>query len=172
MHTPCTSHNQEDLIDEQDKLKKLLVANFGRLKNDPIKQGKVFSEYEKLSGVKHGGARPHNAVLKITQEDIANELGVSVDTIQRLKKLQTLLPEFQDLISDGKVTATTGFKVLARLSKDEQSELLSKFGSDIIEGATQKQMQGYIEELNNLKNINTGLKMKLEMKPKEEPEVD
>lgn len=45
---------KEDLIDEDEKLKKLLATNFGRLKNDPVKQGRVFGEYEKLCGIRQG----------------------------------------------------------------------------------------------------------------------
>ncbi|MBW9154890.1 hypothetical protein [Clostridium tagluense] len=81
-------------------MKKLLAANFGRLKNNPVKQGKVYSEYERLSGITHGGSRPKNSVL-ITQSEIAKQLGISVDTIQNLKKLQTLLT--QKIVQKGKL---------------------------------------------------------------------
>lgn len=66
----------EDLTDENEKLKKLLAANFGRLKNNPVKQGKVYEEYEKLCGVRQGSAFKkadgNNCVL--SQGDIAKEL--------------------------------------------------------------------------------------------------
>lgn len=38
--------------------------------------------------------------MSLTQEQIANELGVDVRTIQRLKKLQTLSPDLQQLIEE------------------------------------------------------------------------
>lgn len=65
---------REDLINEDDKVKTLLVANFGRLKNDPIKQAKVYKEYEKICGVRQGSAGKYslernNFVPK--QEDIS-----------------------------------------------------------------------------------------------------
>lgn len=60
-------------------------------------QGKVYAEYEKLCGVQHGGARDKNYPLK-TQEDIARELGISVSTIKKLKQLQQLSPDLQQLI--------------------------------------------------------------------------
>lgn len=41
--------------------------------------------------------------MSLTQEQIANELGVDVRTIQRLKKLQTLSPDLQQLIENGSV---------------------------------------------------------------------
>jgi ParB-like chromosome segregation protein Spo0J len=70
-----------------------------------------------LCGVQHGGdrgAKRKNCVL-ITQDDIAKELGVSVRTIQNLKKLQTLSPELQELIEDGTVKYTTALSVWGKL---------------------------------------------------------
>ncbi|WP_010236330.1 hypothetical protein [Clostridium arbusti] len=52
--------------------------------NNPIKQGKVYQEYEKLCGITRGGDRKsnkQNAGL-ITQEQMAKELGVDVRTIR------------------------------------------------------------------------------------------
>ncbi|WP_102400468.1 sigma factor-like helix-turn-helix DNA-binding protein [Haloimpatiens massiliensis] len=45
---------------------------------------------------------PQN-VDSLTQEQIAQELGVSTETIRRLKKLQTLSPDLQQLIENGSV---------------------------------------------------------------------
>jgi ParB-like chromosome segregation protein Spo0J len=129
---------REDLTDEDEKLKKLLVANFGRSKNDPVKQGRVYKEYETLRGVQHGGARPDNRVL-VTQADIAKELGISVSHLQEIKRLQTLSPDLQDLISEGKITATTGYKVLAKLSPEEQEELIQSM--DATNKVTQKELR-------------------------------
>lgn len=51
----------------------------------------------------------------LTQEQIARELGCSVTQLKDLKRLQNLSPELQELISDGKITPTTGYKLLTRL---------------------------------------------------------
>lgn len=71
--------------------------------------------------MQNGGDRKSerkNCVL-ITQDDIAKELGVSVRTIQRLKKLQTLSPELQQLIEDGTVKYTTALSVWGKLGEDK-----------------------------------------------------
>ncbi|HAT4314995.1 ParB N-terminal domain-containing protein [Clostridium perfringens] len=34
---------REDLVDENEKLKKLLATNFGRLENNPMKQSRVIT---------------------------------------------------------------------------------------------------------------------------------
>jgi transcriptional regulator with XRE-family HTH domain len=53
--------------------------------------------------------------VAITQEDIAKELGVDVRQIQRLKKLQVLSPELQQLIEDGTVKYTTALNIWGKL---------------------------------------------------------
>ena len=78
----------EGLRDEDEKLIQLIAANFGRMKNDPIKQGKWLVEYERLRGVRHGGDRKSNRnnCGLITQSDIANELGVGLTTLRIIIK--------------------------------------------------------------------------------------
>jgi len=106
-----------------DKLRKLIAANFGRLKNDPIKQSKLITEYEKLCGVTQGRQKNGNN-SRISQEDIAKQLGVDTSTLRNLKRLQTLSPDLQEIISSGQITPTTGFKILAKLSESEQEYII------------------------------------------------
>ena len=150
---------KDDAESETDKTRLLLAANFGRLKNDPVKQAKVFKEYESLRGVSGRGgdrkSKPNNSVL-ISQKDIANELGVSVDTIQNIKRLADLDPDLQELISSGKVTPTTGYKVIAKLSTEEQSQLFAALPKDV--KLSQKEVQEYVDELKeNLEFVNEDL---------------
>lgn len=140
---------KEDLIDEDEKLKKLLATNFGRLKNDPVKQGRVFGEYEKLCGIQVGRPNKLRQDVVITQEQMAKELGVDVRTLQRLKKLQTLSPDLQELISEGTVKYTTALSVWSKLSQEEQSKLIEDLGRDKIKTLTQKAT----EELINKKSL-------------------
>lgn len=155
----------ESLEDEDEKLKTLIAANFGRLKNDPIKQAKLIVEYEKLNGIKRGRPEKSGHNVRISQEDIAKEFGVDVRTIRRIKELSALLPEFQDIISSGCITATTGYKVLAKLSEEDQQKLLEQL--PVSQKLTQKQVQEYVDRIQELENINAGYKMKLESKEKE-----
>lgn len=136
----------EGLKDEDEKLIQLIAANFGRMKNDPIKQGKWLLEYERLRGVMHGGDRKSSGNnFRLKQEDIANELGVTTKTIRNLKNLTTLVPEIQEIISEGKITPTTGFTLLSRLSEDEQHQLLEKLPS--AQKFTQSQIQQYVDQI-------------------------
>lgn len=138
----------EGLKNEDEKLIQLIAANFGRMKNDPIKQGKWLVEYERLRGVRDGryGKRSLDGqFVRLKQEDIADELGVDARTIRRLKNLTTLIPELQDIITEGKITPSTGYLLLSRLSEDEQHQLLEKLPS--AQKFTQSQIQQYVDQI-------------------------
>lgn len=140
----------EGLRDEDEKLIQLIAANFGRMKNDPIKQGKWLVEYERLRGVRQGSAyqkADRKICGQLTQSDIANELGVGVTTLRNLKNLTTLIPELQDVITEGKITPSTGYLLLSRLSEDEQHQLLEKLPS--AQKFTQSQIQQYVDQIHN-----------------------
>ncbi|WP_283695660.1 ParB/RepB/Spo0J family partition protein [Clostridium perfringens] len=142
---------REDLIDEDEKLKKLLATNFGRLENNPMKQSRVITEYEKLCGVSQGRQKNgHN--VRISQQDIANEFGVDARTIRRLKKLQDLIPELQDMVDQKELSATIGHQIWARMSQEEQERFFNDIGRDKIKTLTQKATKEYIDKINNLEN--------------------
>ena len=132
--------------DENDVLMKLIETNFGRMKNDKVKQAKWLAEYEKLKGVRQGSAESNNFTQKdVTEDDIAKELGVSRQSLQNLKSLLKLDPALQALISDGKINATTGFKILSKLSPEEQTKLLDKLPDDVKFSA--KSIEEYISQM-------------------------
>lgn len=142
---------REDLIDEDEKLKKLLATNFGRLENNPMKQSRVITEYEKLCGVSQGRQKNgHN--VRISQQDIANEFGVDARTIRRLKKLQDLIPELQDMVDQKELSATIGHQIWARMPQEEQEKFFNDIGREKIKTLTQKTTKEYIDKINNLEN--------------------
>lgn len=135
----------ETLLDEDEKLAQLIASNFGRMKNDPVKQGRWIKEYERLRGVKVGRPDKFGNNSRVSQEDIAKELGVDLTTLRNLKRLDTLLPELQEIISEGRINATTGFKLIARLSEEEQQKLLEVLPA--AKSFTQKQVQAYVDQI-------------------------
>lgn len=67
---------------------------------NPIKLGRCIKELEQTYGIEYGGDRKsssNNYNLK-TQSDIAEMIGISVDTLQNYKKLTELVPELQDWV--------------------------------------------------------------------------
>lgn len=142
---------KEELLDEKEKLKKLLATNFGRLKNDPVKQGRVFKEYEELCGI-YRGNHINNEKRKffVSQESLAKELGVSVRHIQNLKKLNSLSPDIQELISDGTVKYTTALNIWGKLTNEDQSKLIEELGKDKIKEMKAKDTKEYIDKIRKL----------------------
>lgn len=57
---------------------------------------------------------------KVTQADLAKQLGMSVDTLRNYKLLSEMIPELEDLLDTGIVTKTTALAIMRNLSVKEQ----------------------------------------------------
>ena len=143
---------RQDVVGEDDKLEVLLASNFARAKNNEQAMRKVAVEYVKLCG-KRGSGRIKNSERHnfLTQPEIAGALGVSESALQKMLEVERkLTPELRELLDTDVFSKTTASKILVRLSKPEQEELLATFGKEIIAGATQKQMQAYVDRIKGL----------------------
>ncbi|WP_143321641.1 hypothetical protein [Clostridium sp. HBUAS56010] len=65
---------------------------------------------ERLYGIENGGDRksksvPNNSDV-ISQDDLAKQIGISVDTLANYKLLAEMIPELSDLVDTGIVTKT------------------------------------------------------------------
>lgn len=72
---------------------------------NPVKLGRCIKELERIYGVREGSAneRGNNRIGEpkvsddqLSQSDIADMIGISVDTLSNYKKLTELVPELQD----------------------------------------------------------------------------
>lgn len=141
--------------DEQQEIKDLIETNIrqrGDISSSSLKMGRIIKTLEECYGIKKGNnqhSEESDNVGKLTQKDIAEQLGMSVDTYGNTKKLLDLIPELQDLLTEGKLTTSTASRILARLSSEEQEEVLSTIGGEALSKMTQKQVQ---EEVNKIKN--------------------
>lgn len=160
-------HNVADQITQKDLAKELqikpkqmqrykelikLIPELQQMiENNPMKQSRVISEYERLCEVKNG--RPsklrNNFVLN-TQKQIADEFGITTRQLQNLKKLQDLIPELQDMVEKNELGATVGYKIWAKMPQDEQEKFSNDIGREKIKTLTQKATQQYIDKINNL----------------------
>ena len=137
------TYNSEDEI-----LQDLLETNIrqrGDVGGSAKKVGLRINELERIYGVEHGGDRKsntNNSVL-ISQTDIANKLGISVDTLQNYKKLTEMIPELEELVDTGIVTPTTALAIIRNLSEDEQLEMISSL--DTTKRITKREVQQYID---------------------------
>ena len=67
-------------------------------------------ELERIYGIEHGNNqfRTTNNSDSPTQEQLATQFGISVDTLQNYKPLAERIPELLDFVDTGIVTKTTG----------------------------------------------------------------
>lgn len=117
---------------------------------------------ERLYGIQNGSihfqGNQHKEVVTnkseaptFTQEQLASQMGMSVDTLQNYKLLAEMIPELEELLDTGIVTKTTALAIMKNLSNQEQEELISSL--DTTRRITQTQMQKYIDEIKAATNL-------------------
>lgn len=148
---------------EDDVLLDLLESNIrrrGEIGGSAKKVGKRIKELERLYGIQNGSSsfqgNQYEVVTnkseapKKTQEQLAAQMGISVDTLQNYKMLADMIPELDELVTTGIVTKTTALAMMRNLSEDEQIELISSM--DTTKKITKNEVQKYINEINQLKS--------------------
>lgn len=78
-----------------------------------MKLGRCIKELERIYGIKQGGSgfygnrhtennleTPNNSETLKTQEQLAKEMGFSVDTLNNYKKLTEMIPELEELVDN------------------------------------------------------------------------
>lgn len=134
-------------------IKDLLETNLrqrGTIGGSDTKLGRRITELERIYGIKHGGDRSKSGKSTldekpITLQDLANKLGISVDTLKRAKTFTNLPIEIQQMVEEGNISMSTASKVIAKLSPEEQEQLVAAL--PVTEKLTQKQVQSYIDKL-------------------------
>ena len=155
------TYNSEDEI-----LQDLLETNIrqrGDVGGSAKKVGLRIKELERIYGIKQGGSgfygnkhtennveTPNNSETLKTQEQLAKEMGISVDTLNNYKKLTEMIPELEELVDTGIATPTTALAIMRNLSEDEQLEMISSL--DTTKKITQKQVQQYINKIKELES--------------------
>lgn len=144
----------DDLQDENSKLRALISNNFGRRKNDPAKDRKALETYVSLRGYKQGGngsnqykQKDHNGLFaKATLDEIAKELNMSTANLKRVLRIErNLTDSMKELLDTGEITKTFASDTIASLTEEEQEELISKL--DVTKKYTQKQIEKYIGKI-------------------------
>jgi len=125
---------REELINEDLKLRQLIGANFGRLSNNPTKMRKAIAEYWDLVGLKDGQRKDYqlgkDCLPKLTQKEIADELGISERDLRNILTLnKNLIPELQQAMDKGFISKTAALGICGKLDFLEQQELLTELTS-------------------------------------------
>lgn len=130
---------------------------------NPVKLGRCIKELERIYGIEHGGNRgnqytmPNPKVSEMpNQEQLAEMIGISVDTLNNYKKLTELIPELEDLVDTGILAPTTALALVKYMSPSEQEEFVRSM--DVTKKITKGQVQQYIDKIKQLENDNTKVK--------------
>lgn len=111
-----------NLQDETSKLRALISNNFGRRKNDPVKDRRALETYVSLRGYKQGGTgsnqymqtRQNGTSAKSTLDDIAKELNMSKRNLQRALRIErNLTDSMKELLDTGEITKTFASDTIA-----------------------------------------------------------
>lgn len=147
---------REELVDENLKLRQLIASNFGRIKNDPAKLRKAIVEYVELVGLNSSG-RPNKLVKDsriLSQEEIAKELGISIDELKQILRIErNLIPELKQALDKGFISKTAALGICSRLDKAEQQELLTELTKLIGEKqdkASNKEVESLVDKIKEL----------------------
>lgn len=120
----CDIHHYKN---EDQILKDLLETNIrqrGDVGGSAKKVGMRIRELERLYGIREGRPEKLPNYSVVTQEQLASQLGMSVDTLQNYKLLAEMIPELEDLLDTGIVTRTTALAIMKNLFYGNQEELV------------------------------------------------
>ena len=111
----------EDLQDEDSKLRALISNNFGRRKNDPSKDRKALETYVTLRGYKQGRPEKDANMACLTLDEIAKELNTSKRNLQRALRIErNLTDSMKELLDSGEISKTLAADTIASMSEEEQ----------------------------------------------------
>ena len=70
--------------------------------------GRIICELERIYGVRQGSAGKSDVPMELgkTQNNIADELNIDINSYKRYKKLTTLIPELQEMVDSDSLTTT------------------------------------------------------------------
>ncbi|MDY4000374.1 MAG: hypothetical protein SOY73_15015 [Blautia sp.] len=95
----------------KNEIKDLIESNLrqrGIGNPNPIKLGRCIKELERIYSIHQGnGSNQYEQNPKLSdnaktpQENLADMIGISVDTLNNYKKLTELIPELEDLVDTG-----------------------------------------------------------------------
>src|SRR5690625_1586699 len=156
-------------VDEKEAEYLLIAENVerrGQAETDPIKKSRIANFLKEYWGVQQGSRSDlsQNGTSK-GFKDISNIINESRTGTHRILKLNDLIPELQELVSQGKLGTTAG-EQLAHMTEDNQRALLEVLGKEI-EKTTVKKAKQYREEETKSKENNIDYKKQLELMKKQ-----
>lgn len=107
------------LSSDDEELKQRVLS--GEIGGSAKKVGRCIKELERIYGVREGRPEKLPKVSEVNQSDIAEMIGISVDTLNNYKKLTKLIPELEDLVDTGILAPTTALAIISLLDNNRNS---------------------------------------------------
>ncbi|WP_366348340.1 hypothetical protein [Paenibacillus amylolyticus] len=102
----------------------------GEAEADPVKKGRQAAFLKDYWKIKSNGDQSVRTMVGRSMKDVADSIGESERTTQRLIKLNDLIPEIQFLVSDGAIGVRAA-EQLSYLTEEEQSILFQQKGNSL-----------------------------------------
>lgn len=158
---------------EDEVLRDLIETNIqqrGTISSSKKKQALIIQTLERIYGIQTTG-RPKNSVNLTefpdkeltnpppprTKAQLAEALGLSLEQYATAKAVLPLIPDLQDMIDEGNLPATLARHLLARLTEQEQLELVKSL--DTTKRYTAAMVQRKVTEL---QSADAGMEKKIE----------
>ncbi|UUR85195.1 ParB/RepB/Spo0J family partition protein [Clostridium perfringens] len=116
------NRTKEDMILEDLISTNIMQRGVGNV--NPMKMARCIMELERIKGIQNGGDRKSDKdnLNLITQKGLAEELRISQQQLQDYKKLTKLIPELQQMVENGSMKSTVGYKIWAKMPPEEQEK--------------------------------------------------
>lgn len=162
---------------EDGLIKDLLETNMrqrGEIGGSSVKLGRRIRELERIYGIQKGNNQHSNKEDSglstiLTQKELADKLGISLDTLKSAKSLTLLPQEIQGLIERGNISTTAAIKIISKLTAEQQEQLIRSL--PVTERLTQRQVQGYVDRIKKLEESDTFLNNEYQKRCKELSEL-
>lgn len=140
------SYDSEDQV-----LQALIETNIrqrGTVGGSAKKVGRRIVELERIYGIKNGNnqhKRLGNSFQpSISQEELAEKIGMTVRTMNNYKQLLDMIPELEDLVDTGIVTPSTALAIMRELPEDEQRDFIASLPE--VEGISREKARELMAE--------------------------
>lgn len=138
---------------DDEILKDLIETNLiqrGIGNPNPVKFGRCIKELERIHGIQQGRRTDivkefDNVASPRTEAELAERIGLTRQSLQNYKKLAELIPEVEDFLDTGMISATTALAIVKQLCIDDQKTLMSQLDKQT--KYTQSEIQKQIDLL-------------------------
>lgn len=161
-------YTEEELKKHKD-VKDLIESNLKQRvpgNSNPVKLGRCFAFLEEYYNIKPGNNQhkrtENNFTSSKTAEELAEENGVTRQTISNYKRLASSIPEMQELLNTGKVTPTTALAIMRQLSEEEQRDFAQQVADE--KKVSAKVAEGYIATLKAQSKMEARQEVEAELK--------